>query len=353
MHNLDWLRKISMKITLHLDDIIYQLQKGGGASNYWREVTTRCTSNSIFNIRRTKGSKLTRFLPVPSTADLFHSSHFRIPLSTKTKHIATVYDFIYELGWLKTKGSALNIFQRKQSINRADAIICISQNTKKDLLALYPDLTTHPHIYAVPLGTSLRVNSIQNTAMSIRLTELIKLVQSRYILFVGTRTHYKNFSCALQGFAESSLPRSKYSFICTGPSFTEADHALVQKFGIQDKVFLLEFATTDELIGLYKNALALVYPSFYEGFGLPLLEAINCGCPTIAANTSSLPEVVGDAGILIDPKDAGTISTALEQLLDPATREEYRKQGFVQAASFSWEKTAQKHIEIYKAVGSV
>ena len=107
------------------------------------------------------------------------------------------------------------------------------------------------------------------------------------------------------------------------------------------------------MIGLYKNALALVYPSFYEGFGLPLLEAINCGCPTIAANTSSLPEVVGDAGILIDPKDAGTISTALEQLLDPATREEYRKQGFVQAASFSWEKTAQKHIEIYKAVGSV
>lgn len=339
--------------SLHYDDIIFRLQKAGGASVYWRAVTSRVADSQAFNIYHTTGSKLSRLFPVLSNADLFHSSHFRIPLSYKTKSIATIYDFTYELGWLKTKGSAINIFQRKQAIKRADAIICISYHTKQDLLTVYPELKTHPHIYVVQLATSFSLAKDISANVSPRMATLAKAIANRYILFVGTRTNYKNFGAALQGFVGSPLPTLGYKLVCVGPAFSDAEQNTLEELGIQDKTFVLEYASDQELNYLYQNAFALLYPSFYEGFGVPLLEAMNCGCPTIAANTSSLPEVVGDAGILIDPKDPGTISTALERLLDPATREEHRQKGFVQAASFSWEKTAQKHIEIYKAVGSL
>lgn len=345
------LHEMMMRISLHIDDIIYQLQKVGGASVYWREVTSRISNSNIFKIQRTKGSKLTRLLPVMSNADVFHSSHFRLPLSYKTKSIATVYDLTYELGWLKTTGSAINIFQRKQSVNRADAIICISHNTKLDLLALYPKLKMHPHIYVVPLATSFDHINLVNVAVSKRLAILIKAIENRYVLFVGTRTNYKNFDAALQGFVNSALPKLGYRLVCTGSAFSATEQTALQKLGIEDKAFVVEFTSVSELNYLYQNAFALLYPSFYEGFGLPLLEAMSCGCPAIAANTSSLPEVTGDAGILIDPHDPSSISTALEILLDGPTREIYVKRGLAQAASFSWDKTAQRHIEIYQALG--
>ena len=341
------------RINLHFDDIIFQLQKAGGASVYWREVTSRVKDSKIFDIRHTAGSKLTRLLPVVSNATIFHSSHFRIPVSSKTKSVATVYDFTYELGWLKTAGSAINIFQRKQSVNRADAIICISHHTKFDLLTLYPQLRTHPHIYVVPLATSFNRTQLGDANISHRLATLAPVIENRFVLFVGTRTNYKNFDAALHGFTNSALPELDYKFVCSGSSFSDAEQSVLKKLGIQNKAFVIEYASDHELSYLYQNAFALLYPSFYEGFGLPLLEAMSCGCPAIAANTSSLPEVVGDAGILIDPSQPSTISTALDTLLDETTRENYVMKGLMQAASFSWDKTAQRHIEIYQALGNL
>lgn len=337
-------------LSLHYDDIIFKLQKAGGASVYWREVTSRVWASNSFDIRHTKGSKLTRLLPVMSDADLFHSSHFRVPLSSRIKSIATVYDLTYELGWLKTAGSAINIFQRKQSVNRANAIICISHNTKLDLLNLYPELKTHNHVYVVPLATSFGLITPADVEVSERLADLVKAVENRYVLFVGTRTNYKNFDAALQGFVNSALPKLGYRLVCTGSAFSETEQMKLQKLGIQNKAFVIEYTSESELNYLYQNAFALLYPSFYEGFGLPLLEAMSCGCPTIAANTSSLPEVVGDAGIFIDPHEPSTISVALDTLLDETTRENQVMKGLVQAASFSWDKTAQRHVEIYKAL---
>ncbi len=336
------------KVVLHYDDIIFQLQKAGGASVYWREVTSRVSASHSFNIIHTKGSRLTRLMPVLSNADVFHSSHFRIPFSRKTKSVATTYDLTYELGWLKTAGSTLNIFQREQSIRRADAIICISHNTKFDLLRLYPELKTNTHVYVVPLATSFSLTNPADVNVSKRIAVLAKTVQNRYVLFVGTRTNYKNFDAALQGFVNSALPKLGYRLVCTGSAFSETEQSVVKELGLQDKAFVVEYTSDGELNYLYQNAFALLYPSLYEGFGLPLLEAMSCGCPAIAANTSSLPEVVGDAGILIDPHDPNTITIALESLLDEAVRKDYIRKGLVQATNFDWDKTACQHMEIYK-----
>lgn len=338
-----------MAISIHFDDIIYQLQRTGGASVFWKEMTSRVACDSIFSVQRTRGSKLARFFPVVSNADLFHSSHFRTAVSRKTKNIATIYDFVYEHGLVKTRGSFLNIWERKRAATTADVLICISEHTKKDLLAFYPQVSQNPHIYVVKLATSLSAEPRMDVCVSKRLVDL-KSTLARYILYIGGRLNYKNFNAALMGFAGSALPKQSYSLICIGSRFSAEEEHWLKKLNLQDKAILLEQATEAELKYLYQHAFALVYPSLYEGFGLPVLEAMSCGCPVIASLTSSIPEVVGDAGLLVDSKDASLISEALNRLLDETIRADYIARGKVRAKLFSWDRTAQEHVRIYKSL---
>ena len=335
---------------LHFDDIIYQLQRHGGVSTYWKEITSRIVNTNDFEINRTIGSKITRYLPVHTNAQIFHSSYYRIPLGKNVKTVVTIHDFLYEYGINKTLNASINIWQMKLAINQADAIICVSENTKKDLLSLYPKLINHPHIYAVGLGTSLKIDETLNLNPTDRLLDLVKAMNKRYILFVGKRVKYKNFQSAILAFSKSSLPKLGFSMICVGSNFSDTENQLFEKLGVQSNVIALENITNKELNYLYQNAFSLVYPSLYEGFGLPPLEAMNCGCPVIASNTSSIPEVVGDAGILINPEDTEAMATALEVLLDDNIRNKYIGRGLERAMLFTWEKTAQKHIAIYQSL---
>lgn len=337
-----------MVINLHWDDIIYKIQSFGGISTYWKEITSRIAKNKKFNIYRSGGNEFFRYFPVPSCADIFHSSYYRTPLSIKTKNVVTVYDFIYELGFIKNLGFQLHIYQKKKAINTADAIICISENTKKDLLSFYPHLKENPHIYVIKCGTSF---SIENTPKaSKRIIEMSKVTKDRYILFVGTRMYYKNFESALIGFALSALPKIGYYMICTGSKFSISEEKLLNGLGLKNKVFVIEGANYEELNYLYQKAFALVYPSFYEGFGIPVIEAMSCGCPVIASQTSSLSEIAEGVGILIDPNDVKSITVALESLLDEKIRNDYISKGKARSKLFSWEKAAQQHIEVYEKV---
>jgi len=336
-----------MNIKLHFDDIIYQLQPHGGVSTYWQEITSRIVNTNDFEINRTIGSKITRYLPVYTNTQIFHSSYYRIPLGKSAKTVVTVHDFLYEYGYLQTLNASINIWQMKLAINRADAIICVSENTKKDLLSLYPKLINHPHIYVVGHGANLKIDETLNLKPPNRLLDL-GTMRKRYILFVGKRLKYKNFQSAIVAFSKSSLPKLGFSMICVGSNFSDMENQFLEKLGVQSNVIALENVTNRELNYLYQNAFALVYPSLYEGFGLPPLEAMNCGCPVIASNISSIPEVVGDAGILINPEDTEAIASALEVLLDDKVRHKYISQGLERAMLFTWEKTAQKHIDIYQ-----
>lgn len=340
-----------MKIRLHYDDIIYKLQRQGGISRYWQELTTIIRESNIFKITNTKGNNFYRYLPVYTSSDIFHSSYYRLPINTNTnlKKVVTIHDLTYELGFIKSFNKSLNILQLKLAIKTSDAIICVSENTKKDLLLIYPDLINHQNIYTVSHGSSLKFDVNLNLQPPIKIAKSINSIK-RYIIFVGKRVKYKNFEAAIIGFFESCLPKLGFSMICVGSKFSETEHKLIKTLNLQDKILVFENATNQELNYLYQNAFALVYPSLYEGFGLPPLEAMNCNCPVIASNTSSIPEVVGNAGILINPYDTKEIASALESLLSNEVRNSYITKGFNRAKLFSWEKNAQKHIEIYQTL---
>ena len=305
----------------------------------------------MFVIQYTTGHKLTRALSVPSIADIFHSSHFRIPFSHKAKIVSTIHDLTYERELVNTSasGKALNIWQHKQAIDRADAIVCISENTKQEMLDIYPR-AAHKSIHVIPHGTSFTIDNKIPLHSSPRLTALAPQLK-QFILYVGVRTYYKNFTSALLGFAHSELPQQGYSLICTGKPFDQNEQALIDKLNLTSQVLLIDYATIDELQYLYQNALALTYTSTYEGFGLPPLEAMSCGCPVIAANTSSMPEVIGDSGILLDQiTDDTAITQALNSLLDSKVRAELIAKGLNRAKLFSWDKSAEQHIEVYKSL---
>ena len=336
---------------VHFDNIIYKLQKGGGASVYWDELTNRVSKNPIFTVKYTAGNKLTRVLPVPSTADIFHSSHFRVPFPHKAQIVSTIHDLTYErdLTNRSAAGKALNIWQRKQAIDRADAIICISESTKQEMLDVYPS-AAQQSIHVISHGTSFTIDNKISIHSAPRLTAIASHLK-QFVLYVGVRTYYKNFTSALLGFAHSELPQQGYSLICTGKPFDQAEQELIDKLNLTSQVLLIDYATIDELQYLYQNALALTYTSTYEGFGLPPLEAMSSGCPVIAANTSSMPEVIGDSGILLDQiTDDTAIAQALNSLLDNKIRAELVAKGLNRAKLFSWDKSAEQHIEVYKSL---
>lgn len=339
-----------MKIKLHFDDIIYQLQNVGGISIYWKELISRIYKCEDFQIQHTKGSKIARYLPVYTNAQVFHSSYYRKPIARKTKNVVTVHDFAYELGFLNTLNKGINIWQTKLAINAADAIVCVSENTKKNLLQIYPHLVNHPSIYVISHGTPLQFYETFNHNPSENLMKLVINNLKRYVLFVGKRNKYKNFVGLIESFAASCLPKNGFRLFCIGSKFSDSENNFIHSLGLKDNVIAIENITNSDLIYLYKNAFALAYPSLYEGLGLPPHEAMIYGCPVIASNTSSIPEVVGDAGILTEPHDIKARASALEKLLCNETRNSYIIKGFARAKLFSWDKAAQKYIEIYKSL---
>lgn len=339
-----------MKIKLHFDDIIYQLQNVGGISIYWKELISRISKGEDFQIQHTKGSKIARYLPVYTNAQVFHSSYYRKPITKGTKNVVTVHDFAYELGFLNTLNQGINIWQTKLAINSADAIVCVSQNTKKDLLQIYPHLINHPNIHVISHGTPLPFYETFNHNASDKILKLVKDNLKQYVLFVGKRNQYKNFVGSIESFATSCLPKNGFSLFCIGSKFSDSEKNFIHRLGLKDNVIALENTTNSDLIYLYRNAFALVYPSLYEGLGLPPHEAMIYGCPVIASTTSSIPEVVGDAGILTEPHDIKARASALEKLLCDETRNSYISKGFARAKLFSWDKAAQKYIEIYKSL---
>jgi glycosyltransferase involved in cell wall biosynthesis len=339
-----------MTTTINFDNIIYTLQKNGGASLFWSELTTRVENDARFKVKYTNGSNHTRLFPVYSDSDIFHSSHFRTSFPMKSKVISTIHDLTYEKGLIATSrmGKMLNTWERKNSVKRSDIIVCISENTKREMLDIYP-CTSRKTIHVILHGCSFNRNKLVSIKTTKRLIESAEKLD-KFVLYVGARYSYKNFNSALVGFSKSILSKDGFSLICTGASFNQTETAFIQKLGLAGKIFVLDNVTSIELSYLYQNAFALIYPSTYEGFGLPPLEAMSSGSPVIAANKSSIPEVVGNAGILIDDiENPEAIARALENLLDNQTRDTLILKGLERAKLFTWEKAAEAYMQAYQS----
>jgi glycosyltransferase involved in cell wall biosynthesis len=337
---------------LELDSIIYSLQRFGGATRYWRELTSRL--HEVLpnrKIHESQSTKLGRFWQPKSSAKVFHSSHFRISSSQGVVNVATIYDLIYERGLVHGVGAPINLYERKRAISKADVIICISNSTRRDLIEFYDSIIRSKPIHVIHLGCDSAIPSPYAPFSSPSfLGEKGKRFKG-FFLFVGGRAAYKNFDLFLSAFIEGQFVVDEFAIICTGASFSPAELRRLDELGLGDFVFSVGVVTSEKLLVIYKAAAALVYPSSYEGFGLPPLEAMAAGCPVICANVSSLPEVVGDSGLLVNADSVVDLARAMREILEEGVRRRLIVSGFKRVDAFSWNKTAVLHADVYNSLG--
>lgn len=271
--------------------------------------------------------------------DIYHPTYYdNIDLKTKAKKIITVHDMTHEKypGNFSKLDNTIKL--KKNSVMNADGIICISNSTKKDLLELYS--IPEEKIKVIYHGNSLKYNVTEKP-----------IFKNPYILYVGDRRAYKNFKIVLQVFRNSSFIKNNFSLLCFGGGkFKDKEKSLINEIGLKEKVFQTEGSDKD-LANAYKYAVAFIYPSLYEGFGIPLLEAMHYGCPIIASNTSCFPEIAGDAALFFDPKNPEDLLVQIEKIInDPDIKKNLTEKGYEREKIFSWEKCANETLEFYKTV---
>ena len=275
--------------------------------------------------------------------DLIHETYYsrRTVAPKNCPVVLTVYDMVHELFAQNFKINDSTTELKRIAVKRADHIICISESTKQDLMQLFG--TNEKNLSVTHLGFSINSGATANEI------NLEPQHRKPFILHVGSRAGYKNFSALLQAYAASAQLRKDYDLISFSSTVVNADEkAMLQKLGIQDNVHFVN-GDDQQLAHYYQAATIFVYPSLYEGFGIPPLEAMNFGCPVACSNTSSMPEVVGAAAKLFDPSSTESIRVAMEELIaDRNLRGHQITLGHERLKMFSWDKCAHETANIYK-----
>ena len=273
--------------------------------------------------------------------DIIHETYYSSLASSKTNAVrfATVHDMIHEL-YPDMFSSRDNTTQFKQdTISRVDHIISISESTKMDMMKIFDIEESKISVIHHGVDSSLFEDIPGN----------LKISEKPYLLYVGTRGGYKNFNGFLKAVASSSLLMKNFDLIAVGDEFTLTENKFISSLGFNDnQVRQVPHLTDFHLAQFYSNASAFVFPSLYEGFGLPPLEAMSAGCPVISSNTSSMPEVVRNAAIYFNPYDTEEMCNAIEKVV---FSEDLKKQlillGYENIKSFSLNKCASKTREVY------
>ena len=271
--------------------------------------------------------------------DIIHQTQYRleIPSKIKSKVVVTVHDMIFEMFPDSDPGGVKKI-QKYKAMVRADKIIAISNTTKRDIMRIYPEISDH------------KISVIYHGATDFSQTEVqyIKGLPEKYILFVGARAGYKNYIVFLKAVSELLRRDRELNIICTGnKDFDSEELLLAKQLDIDTQVFW-HSCTDDELAYLYQNAICFVYPSLYEGFGLPILEAYSAKCPTVISDTDIFREIAGDASCFFDPTDVTDIRDKVSLVIESIeSRTKLIDQGIERIKKYSWDKCARETFKVY------
>lgn len=276
--------------------------------------------------------------------DVFHATYYDpyfVGHTRKRPVVVTFLDMIHEKYHTVFPELAADhrvMAWKKQIVREATAVIAISENTKRDLVDYYN--IPSDRVRVIYLGSSVAVEE-KTVAPS---------VTAPYLLFVGNRGMYKNFVPFIKA-AAPLLRSQQVRMICAGGGGFSADEKnLLQQLNISNLV-AQQPINDSTLRQLYSQALAFVFPSLYEGFGIPVLEAFACNCPCLISNRSSLPEVAGSAALYFDPDNGDSMHEAVEQILtNPVLRHQLIDQGRQQLQHFSWQKTVQETLDLYRSL---
>ena len=275
--------------------------------------------------------------------DIYHSTYYRAaPLIRRRRLVASHFDCIHEIFPEMFRNSKTIIESKKRLYSAADAIICISESSRQDLLRYYsvdPGRTSVIH-----LGLTRFTDYPEHEE-----AEALKV--EPYLLYVGARAGYKGFTLLLEAYASSGLSGSHVLQVVGGGVFSDAELAKISALGLVNRVRLMPRASDRTLAAMYRNASLFVYPSLYEGFGFPPLEAMSLGCPVLTSNTSSIPEVCGDSAFYFDPNLPGALESALRSTLSNRERlAEIVAKGRLHSSRYTWERTAKETLEVYRMI---
>jgi glycosyltransferase involved in cell wall biosynthesis len=278
--------------------------------------------------------------------DLLHGPAYALPLICPARSVVTIHDLSFIL-YPHTFNRANRLYLRlitRLAVRQADAVITVSEHTRNDVMRLLK--VPADRVHAVPNGVDQRFRPLPRHA--VQLFREQRRLPERFILCVSTIEPRKNLSSLIRAYAALGNIDCKL-VIGGGRGWQyESVFALVEELGLKDRIWFPGFINHEELPYWYNAADLFIFPSLYEGFGLPPLEAMACGTPAIVSNTSSLPEVVGSAGRLVDPTDVHALANAVHQVLtDKALAESMATQGRARAREFSWRATAKRTAVVY------
>lgn len=353
------------------DGVIYTRQRYGGISRVFENLTSEFEKVSDLTVYRFRfpgsfgvpprhwyfvpklGGAFRRLdalvAPVLANrdgADVYHSTYLRLPDGTEARYVATIHDTFHAAFPDQFANTDRIVSRKRRCVETADAIIAVTEYTKRELMEYYDVPTEKIRVvyngvdpYFTEQPASARRSTLQDHG-----------VREPFVLYVGNRRGYKNFSTLLDAFTTWDR-NDEYELVCVGgmPEWNDEERTTIREAGLGDTVTLASGVDDATLRDFYSAADVFVYPSKYEGFGLPPLEAMRCRTPAIVAEAASIPEVVGDASLYFDPESSQALREQLDRLVsDESLQEDLVSAGTERAKQFTWRRSATETLGVYR-----
>jgi glycosyltransferase involved in cell wall biosynthesis len=360
-------------MNLIFDNVVFSLQKSGGISVYWKELISRALIDTDYSLSFIEydnqnffrkdisipaelfESQTSSYLPTQvkrylnpnlgKQEGVFHSSYYRVAKNSELRNISTLHDFTYEF-FVKGLPKIIHHYQKSSAIRQSAGIICVSENTKKDLLSFFPK-TKESKIRVIYNGVN---KNFKITKDSDNAYQALKIPYSggEFLIYIGDRlSEYKNFPLAVKTCRLVQKPL----LIVGGSLLSKKEKELLAlELGTNNYFHMLN-VSVEKLNVLYNQALCLIYPSSYEGFGIPVIEAQGAGCPVICNKNSSIPEVAGEGALFVDKPDSDAYAYAVRQIISNSVlRNNLIDNGLRNSGRFSWDNTYLQTKDFYKEV---